>query len=207
LRIAKGPLLPPGSAFNALSEKALSANKSARFAEIVLGLGRNAEVQSLRIFPYTPATTLLYGLRESASDASRRGPCETSFAATSRHAELREPPCALGPGNCLRERANIRILSRRFSCRPVTIATGFAQSSSRISICRSGAGLSKLARKVFRIGHLGSFNDLLLAGTLCAGVVMDCTIGGGAAQGRWREAALHSLAPRNRAAETAKPVR
>ena len=68
-----------------------------------------------------------------------------------------------------------------------------------------GAGLSKLAGKVFRIGHLGSFNDLMLAGTLC-GVEMGLQLAGVPHKEGGVNAALHSLAPANRAAETAGPV-
>ena len=167
----KGLMLPPGLSFNAISEKALAANKAAKLPrsywdwQEMLGPNRNG------FFPYTPATTLLYGLKEALAMLQEEG-LSNVFLRHRRHAEA--------------TRAAVRVWGLEIVCEDpreysssltaVFMPEGYNADELRRIILEHfdmslGAGLSKLAGKVFRIGHLGSFNDLMLAGTL-SGVEM-----------------------------------
>jgi len=202
----KGLMLPPGLGFNALSEKALSANKSARLPRSYWDWEEMLKSNRSGFFPYTPATTLLYGLREALRMLHEEGLANV-FRRHERHAEA--------------TRAAVRAWGLEIVCEEpreysnsltaVFMPAGHDSDRFRAVVLENfdmslGAGLSKLAGKVFRIGHLGSFNDLMLAGTLC-GVEMGLQLAGVPHKEGGVNAALHSLAPANRAAETAKPVR
>jgi alanine-glyoxylate transaminase/serine-glyoxylate transaminase/serine-pyruvate transaminase len=167
----KGLMLPPGMSFNAISEKALEASTSAGLHKSywdwrpILAANRNG------FFPYTPPTNLLYGLRESLKMLYDEG-LPHVFARHARHAAAtRAAVRAWGlEVVCLDEREHSAsltavLLSEEHNADKVrdVILDRFDMSL--------GAGLSKLAGRVFRIGHLGHFNDLTLAGTL-AGVQM-----------------------------------
>ena len=167
----KGLMLPPGMSFNAISEKALEASTSAGLPKSywdwqpILAANRNG------FFPYTPPTNLLYGLRESLKMLYDEG-LPHVFARHARHAAAtRAAVRAWGlEVVCLDEREHSAsltavLLSEEHNADKVrdVILDRFDMSL--------GAGLSKLAGRVFRIGHLGHFNDLTLAGTL-AGVQM-----------------------------------
>jgi alanine-glyoxylate transaminase/serine-glyoxylate transaminase/serine-pyruvate transaminase len=167
----KGLMLPPGMSFNAISEKALEASTSAGLPrsywdwQPILAANRNG------FFPYTPPTNLLYGLRESLKMLYDEG-LPHVFARHARHAAAtRAAVRAWGlEVVCLDEREHSAsltavLLSEEHNADKVrdVILDRFDMSL--------GAGLSKLAGRVFRIGHLGHFNDLTLAGTL-AGVQM-----------------------------------
>jgi len=167
----KGLMLPPGMSFNAISEKALEASTSAGLHKSywdwqpILAANRNG------FFPYTPPTNLLYGLRESLKTLYDEG-LPHVFARHARHAAAtRAAVRAWGlEAVCLDEREHSAsltavLLSEEHNADKVRdiILDRFDMSL--------GAGLSKLAGRVFRIGHLGHFNDLTLAGTL-AGVQM-----------------------------------
>lgn len=156
-------------------------------------------------FPYTPATTLLYGLREALRMLHEEGLANV-FRRHERHAEA--------------TRAAVRAWGLEIVCEDpreysnsltaVFMPAGYDSDRFRAVVLENfdmslGAGLSKLAGKVFRIGHLGSFNDLMLAGTLC-GVEMGLRLAGVPHKEGGVNAALRSLAPANRGAETAKPV-
>jgi alanine-glyoxylate transaminase/serine-glyoxylate transaminase/serine-pyruvate transaminase len=167
----KGLMLPPGMSFNAISEKALEASTSAGLPrsywdwQPILAANRNG------FFPYTPPTNLLYGLRESLKMLYDEG-LPHVFPRHARHAAAtRAAVRAWGlEVVCLDEREHSAsltavLLSEEHNADKVrdVILDRFDMSL--------GAGLSKLAGRVFRIGHLGHFNDLTLAGTL-AGVQM-----------------------------------
>jgi alanine-glyoxylate transaminase/serine-glyoxylate transaminase/serine-pyruvate transaminase len=167
----KGLMLPPGLSFNALSEKALAANKNAKLARSywdwleMLGPNRNG------FFPFTPATTLLYGLQEALSMLQEEGLANV-FHRHYRHAEATRTAVRTWGLEIVceepREYSN--------SVTAVLMPEGHNADRLRSFILENfdmslGAGLSRLAGKVFRIGHLGSFNDLMLAGTL-SGVEM-----------------------------------
>jgi alanine-glyoxylate transaminase/serine-glyoxylate transaminase/serine-pyruvate transaminase len=189
----KGLMLPPGLSFNAISEKALAANKSAQLPrsywdwQEMLAPNRNG------YFPFTPATTLLYGLREALSMLQEEG-LHHVFRRHDRHAEA--------------TRAAVRTWGLEIVCEDpreysssltaVFMPHGHDADRLRNLILENfdmslGAGLSKLAGKVFRIGHLGSFNDLMLAGTL-SGVEMGLRVAGVPYQPGGVTAALESLA-------------
>jgi alanine-glyoxylate transaminase/serine-glyoxylate transaminase/serine-pyruvate transaminase len=167
----KGLMLPPGLSFNAISEKALAAGRTAALPRSywdwreMLGPNRNG------FFPYTPATTLLYGLREALAMLQEEGLANV-FHRHQRHAEATRAAVRAWGLEIVCE--NPREYSSSLTA--VFMPEGHNADELRQIILENfdmslGAGLSKLAGKVFRIGHLGSFNDLMLAGTL-SGVEM-----------------------------------
>ncbi|MGP1256527.1 MAG: pyridoxal-phosphate-dependent aminotransferase family protein [Kiloniellales bacterium] len=174
----KGLMLPPGLSFNAVSDKALAASKTAKLPRSYWAwedmLGPNAK----GFFPYTPATNLLYGLREALTMLLEEEGLENVFARHDRHAEAsRRAVRAWGLELLCQE-------PREYSSSltAVLMPEGYDADALRQVILERfdmslGAGLTKLAGKVFRIGHLGAFNDLMLAGTL-AGVEMGLSAAG-----------------------------
>jgi alanine-glyoxylate transaminase / serine-glyoxylate transaminase / serine-pyruvate transaminase len=190
----KGLMLPPGLSFNAISEKALAANKSAKLPrsywdwQEMLGPNRNG------YFPFTPATTLLYGLREALAMLQQEGLANV-FRRHDRHAEATRTAVRTWGLEIVCE--NPRQYSSSLTA--VFMPQGHNADRLRSIILENfdmslGAGLSKLAGKVFRIGHLGSFNDLMLAGTL-SGVEMGLGLAGVPHHTGGVTAALQSLAP------------
>jgi len=173
----KGLMLPPGLSFNALSPRALEANKSAglmrSFWDWAEMLGPNAN----GFFPYTPATNLLYGLREAIHMLEEEG-LPRVFARHDRHAEATRRAVRAWGLEILCE--NPEEYSSALTA--VVMPAGHDADKLREAILAHfdmslGMGLAKLKGKVFRIGHLGDFNDLTLAGTL-AGVEMGLEIAG-----------------------------
>jgi alanine-glyoxylate transaminase/serine-glyoxylate transaminase/serine-pyruvate transaminase len=173
----KGLMLPPGISFNAISEKALAANKTARLPRAYWDWQEMLKLNVNGFFPYTPATNLLYGLREALKMMAEEG-LDNVFRRHERHGEAtRRAVQAWGLElvcEVPREYSN--------SCTAVFMPPGHDADQLRAVILENfdmslGAGLSKLAGKVFRIGHLGSFNDLMLAGTL-SGVEMGLQLAG-----------------------------
>ncbi|MGH8686325.1 MAG: pyridoxal-phosphate-dependent aminotransferase family protein [Burkholderiales bacterium] len=189
----KGLMLPPGLSFNAISDKALAASKSAGLPRAywgwdeMLANGRNG------YFPYTPATNLLYGLREALAMLEEEG-LDNVFARHQRHAEAtRRAVRAWG----------LEVLATNpaeysGALTAVLMPPGHDADRVRKAILEAfdmslGTGLGKLAGKVFRIGHLGDFNDLALMGTL-AGVEMGLTLAGVPAKRGGVTAAMSYLA-------------
>jgi alanine-glyoxylate transaminase / serine-glyoxylate transaminase / serine-pyruvate transaminase len=188
----KGLMLPPGLGFNAVSEKALAASQRARLPRSYWAWQPILDANREGFWPYTSATNLLYGLREAIAMLSEEG-LEAVFARHRRHAEAtRRAVRAWGlEVLCLDEREHSAALTA------VLMPDGFdADELRRIVLERFdmslGAGLGKVAGRVFRIGHLGDFNDLMLAGTLC-GVEMGLRIADVALDGSGVEAALRLL--------------
>ena len=173
----KGLMLPPGLSFNAISGKALEAAKAAQLPrsywawDEMLANGRSG------YFPYTPATNLLYGLREAIAMLEEEG-LERVFARHQRHAEAtRRAVRAWGLEVLALNPAEVSA-----SLTAVVMPAGHDADRVRKLILEAfdmslGTGLGKLAGKVFRIGHLGDFNDLTLMGTL-AGVEMGLGLAG-----------------------------
>jgi alanine-glyoxylate transaminase/serine-glyoxylate transaminase/serine-pyruvate transaminase len=167
----KGLMLPPGLSFNAVSPRALEAAKTAGLARSFWDwtemLGPNAN----GFFPYTPATNLLYGLREAIHMLEEEGLAKV-FARHDRHAEATRRAVRAW---------NLEILCQdpaeySSSLTAVMMPAGHDADAFRKVVLENfdmslGQGLSKLSGKIFRIGHLGDFNDLMLMGTL-AGVEM-----------------------------------
>jgi alanine-glyoxylate transaminase/serine-glyoxylate transaminase/serine-pyruvate transaminase len=173
----KGLMLPPGLSFNCVSEKARKASTSAELPRSYWGWEEMIAANKSGFFPYTPATNLLYGLREALAMLREQG-LENVFARHSRHAEAtRRAVRAWG----------LEILCAvpeeySSSLTAVLMPSGHDADALRAAILEAydmslGMGLGRLAGKIFRIGHLGDFNDLMLAGTL-AGVEMGLDVSG-----------------------------
>ncbi|HKY21848.1 MAG TPA: aminotransferase class V-fold PLP-dependent enzyme [Vicinamibacterales bacterium] len=173
----KGLMVPPGLGFNAVSEKALRASKNARTPKAYWDWQEMLKSNTAGFFPYTPATNLLYGLREALRMMDEEG-LDNILQRHARHGDaaraavkawgleiVPEDPAensntltaVMTPENHSADRLRQVILDR------------FDMSL--------GTGLGKLAGRVFRIGHLGWFNDLMLAGTL-SGVEMGLALAG-----------------------------
>ena len=185
----KGLMLPPGLGFNAVSARALEAARSARLPRSYWDWAPIVEANENGFWPYTSATNLLYGLREALAMLREEG-LDNVFARHARHAAAtRTAVEAWGlEVLCLDEREHSAALT--------AVVAPDADEVRRIILERFdmslGAGLGKVAGTVFRIGHLGDFNDLMLAGTLC-GVEMGLRIAGVPVAGSGVEAALALL--------------
>jgi alanine-glyoxylate transaminase / serine-glyoxylate transaminase / serine-pyruvate transaminase len=188
----KGLMLPPGLGFNAVSDKALRAHETSGLSTSYWDWGPMLEANARGFFPFTPATNLLFGLRVALRMMQEEG-LDHVFARHSRHAEA--------------TRAAVRAWGLEVYCAEESKHSGSltavlmpeghdADKVRQIILDRYdmslGAGLSKLAGKVFRIGHLGHFNDLTLAGTL-AGVQMGLRLADVPVAGRGVDAALDVL--------------
>jgi alanine-glyoxylate transaminase/serine-glyoxylate transaminase/serine-pyruvate transaminase len=173
----KGLMLPPGLGLNAISEKALVASNSARMARSYWDWEPMLKDNKAGFFPYTPATNLLYGLREALHMLFEEG-LENAFARHDRHAEAtRRAVQAWGLEVVCRNPAEYSS-----SLTAVMMPEGNDADALRKAILDRfdlslGTGLGKLKGKIFRIGHLGDFNDLMLAGTL-SGVEMGLAMAG-----------------------------
>jgi alanine-glyoxylate transaminase / serine-glyoxylate transaminase / serine-pyruvate transaminase len=173
----KGLLLPPGLGFNAMSERALGASESARLSRSYWDWQAMLDDNLRGFFPYTPPTNLLYGLREALDMLFEEG-LENVFARHERHAEATRL-AVRGWG--------LEVLCKNpeeysSSLTAVVVPSGYDAEELRRVILEEfnmslGTGLGKLKGRVFRIGHLGDFNDLMLVGTL-GGVEMGLAIAG-----------------------------
>ncbi|MCG8692308.1 MAG: hypothetical protein MI806_13960, partial [Minwuiales bacterium] len=190
----KGLMLPPGLSFNGVSQKALAASKTARLPKSFWGWEPMLEANRNGMFPYTPATNLLFGLREALVMLLDEEGLDNVFARHDRHAEAtRQAVNAWGLEVLC---ADPREYSSSLTA--VKMPAGHDADALRSLILERfdmslGNGLGKLAGTVFRIGHLGSFNDLTLAGTL-SGVEMGLRLAGVPVRSSGVEAALKSLA-------------
>ena len=173
----KGLMLPPGLSFNAISEKALAASEHATMSRSFWEWAPILKANKNGFFPYTPATNLLYGLREALRMLFDEG-LENVFARHDRHAEAtRRAVTAWGL-----ELLCIDESEYSSSITAIMMPDGHDSSHLLDIVLKHfdmslGVGLSNLAGKVFRIGHLGDFNDLSLVGTL-GGVEMGLTLAG-----------------------------
>ncbi len=173
----KGLMLPPGMGINAVSEKALAAYKSARLPRSYWDWQAMIGPNQTGFFPYTPPTNLLFGLREALQMIQEEG-LEKVIA---RHARLGEATrrAVLAWGleiNCLNS------LEYTNGLTAVRVPEGHDADALRKKILEKfnmslGNGLGKVQGKLFRIGHMGDFNDLMLAGTL-SGVEMGLALAG-----------------------------
>jgi alanine-glyoxylate transaminase / serine-glyoxylate transaminase / serine-pyruvate transaminase len=173
----KGMMLPPGLGFNALSDKALAASASARLPRSYWDWQPMIAQNANGFFPYTPATNLLFALRESLQMLREEG-LQNVFKRHVRHGEATRRAVA-GWGL-----ENVALDPKEYSnsVTAVYTPTGHSADELRQVILDNfnmplGTGLGKLQDKVFRIGHLGDFNDLMLVGTL-GGVEMGLDIAG-----------------------------
>jgi alanine-glyoxylate transaminase/serine-glyoxylate transaminase/serine-pyruvate transaminase len=173
----KGLMLPPGLGFNAVSAKAMEAAKTAKMPNAFFNWQDMAHFNAQGFFPYTPATSLLYGLAEAIDMLNEEG-LDAVFARHRRHAEAtRRAVRAWG----------LEILCRDAKCYSPVVTTVMMPEGRGADAFRKlvleqfdmalGSGLSKIADKVFRIGHIGDTNDLTILGAL-AGVEMSLSLAG-----------------------------
>ena len=201
----KGLMLPPGLGFNALSEKALSANSTAKLPRSYWDWQDMLTQNRAGFFPYTPATNLIFALREALRMLHEEGLANV-FRRHDRHAEA--------------TRAAVRAWGLEIVCEDPreysSSMTAFfmpeGHNSDRLRTLilehfdlSLGTGLSRLAGKAVRIGHLGSFNDLMLAGTL-SGIEMGLRLAGVPYRPGGVMAALECLAPVSQAAQRTTSV-
>ena len=173
----KGLMLPPGISFNAVSQKALAASKTARLPRAFWGWTEIIEMNATGYWPYTPNTNLLYGLSEALDMILGEG-LENVFA---RHQRL--------AATC---RAAVTAWGLEVQCADadvyspvltgVIVPEGFDADAIRKIIYENydmslGTGLGKVKGRMFRIGHLGEANDLTLMATL-SGCEMGLTLAG-----------------------------
>jgi alanine-glyoxylate transaminase/serine-glyoxylate transaminase/serine-pyruvate transaminase len=173
----KGLMLPPGISFNALSDKAIAASKNSKSLKSFWGWEEMLSSNKTGYFPYTPNTNLLYGLSEAIDMLGEEGLANV-FARHNRHAEA--------------TRRAVRAWGLEVFCRipaeysgaltTILMPEGHNADALRKTILEKfdmslGQGLGKISGKVFRIGHLGDFNDLMLMGTL-SGVEMGLEVAG-----------------------------
>jgi alanine-glyoxylate transaminase/serine-glyoxylate transaminase/serine-pyruvate transaminase len=192
----KGLMLPPGLGFNAVSEKALAANQTAGLSRSYWDWQEMLKPNRAGFFPYTPATNLLYALREALNMLDEEGLVNV-LRRHDRHAEA--------------ARAAVRAWGLDIVCEDPReysssmtaffMPEGFDSDQFRAIVLEHfdmslGTGLSKMTGKIVRIGHLGSFNDLMLAGTL-SGIEMGLRLAGVPHRSGGVMAALDSLAPLN----------
>jgi len=162
----KGLMLPPGLSFNAISAKALEAAKTSKLLKAYWDWSAMLEANDRNVFPYTPATNLLFGLKEAISMLMEEG-LPAVFSRHERHARATRKAV---------ETWGLEVLAsdpREYSgsLTAVLLPDGQDADELRRQILERfdlslGNGLGRLQGRVFRIGHLGWFNDLMLAGTL-----------------------------------------
>ena len=189
----KGLMLPPGLSFNAISAKALAASHEAKLPRSYWDWQPMLAINPAGYFPYTPATNLLYGLAAALDQLFEEG-LENVFSRHKRHGEATRRAV---------RKWGLEILCANpseysASLTAVMMPKGHSADAFR-EVVRGhfnmslGQGLSKLKDTVFRIGHLGDFNDLTLCGTL-AGVEMGFDVAGVPHQGGGVQAAMDYLA-------------
>jgi alanine-glyoxylate transaminase/serine-glyoxylate transaminase/serine-pyruvate transaminase len=190
----KGLMLPPGLAFNAVSEKAMAASQTARIPRSYWDWQEMLQANTTGLYPYTPPTNLLYGVREALNLLQEEGLANV-YRRHARHAEA--------------ARAAVRGWGLEILCADpleysntltaVLMPEGHDADALRDLILERfdmslGTCFGKFAGKVFRIGHIGAFNDLMLLGTL-SGVEMGLRVAGVPHKEGGVMAALESLAP------------
>jgi alanine-glyoxylate transaminase/serine-glyoxylate transaminase/serine-pyruvate transaminase len=190
----KGLMLPPGLGFNAVSEKALAAGRSATLPKSYWDWQDMLTQNRAGCFPYTPATNLLFALREALLMIQEEG-LSNVFRRHHRHGEATRAAVRAWGLDIVCEDP------REYSSSMTAFFMPEGHSADRLRAIildhfdmSLGTGLSQLAGKVVRIGHLGSFNDLMLAGTL-SGIEMGLRIAGVPYRPGGVMAALDSLTP------------
>ncbi len=173
----KGMMMPPGLGLNAVSAKALDAARQAQLPRSYWAWQPLLDAAQTGTFPYTPATNLLYALRESLAMLGEEG-LPGVFARHRRHAEAtRRAVRAWGLDIVCRDPAEASA-----TLTAVLVPDGWDADQVREIVlgrynASLGAGLGRLAGRAFRIGHLGDLGDLMLAGTLC-GIEMGLALAG-----------------------------
>jgi alanine-glyoxylate transaminase/serine-glyoxylate transaminase/serine-pyruvate transaminase len=171
----KGLMLPPGLSFNAVSEKALATARKGGMRRSYWDWEEQIAANKDGAFPFTPATNLLYGLAEAIDMLHEEG-LDNVFKRHDRHAAAtRKAVQAWGLEVLCQEPKDYSS-----ALTAVLLPDGHNADAFRAGVLQNfnmslGNGLAKLAGKVFRIGHLGDFNDLMLLGTL-SGVEMGLSL-------------------------------
>ena len=173
----KGLMLPPGLCFNAVSEKALAATKGSTFPHSYWSWDSMLELNKKGYFPYTPSTNILYGLDEALCMLHDEGLANVF----DRHRRLAQATQLAVAGWGL-ENLCVNPEECSNSTTAVLMPEGHDADALRNVILDRfnmslGMGLGKVKGTVFRIGHIGDFNELMLAGTL-SGVEMGLNIAG-----------------------------
>ena len=203
----KGLMLPPGLGVTCVSQKALAAAKSATYRRCYFDYADMVTANASGYFPYTPPIQMMYGLRESLSMLAEEG-LENVFV---RHKYLADGArAAIQQGWKL----NLCAVAPKWQSDTVSAIVVPSSANAVEVIARAykrynlslGAGLSKVAGKVFRIGHMGDINELMLLGAIAGaemammdvGIAVEPGSGVAAAQKYWRQATT---------AASAKPLR
>ena len=173
----KGLMLPPGLSFNAVSDKAMAATKAAKLPKLFWSWEEMVGPNKEGFFPYTPGTNLLYGLAEAIDMLHEEG-LGNVFARHDRHAEgVRRAVRAWGLEILCKDPKYYSSVLTAVIMPDGHNADNFRKVTLEAFDVSLGTGLTKLAGKVFRIGHLGDTNDLTILGTL-AGVEMGFALAG-----------------------------
>jgi alanine-glyoxylate transaminase/serine-glyoxylate transaminase/serine-pyruvate transaminase len=178
----KGLMLPPGLSFNAVSEKAIAASRQAKLPRAFWAWDEIIEANKNGFWPYTPATNILYGLSEACDMLLEEGLANV-FHRHQRHAEAtRQAVRAWGLEILCQNPAEYSGALTAVVMPKDASGQYFSADALRKTILTNfnmslGQGLTKLSGWVFRIGHLGDFNDLTLMGTL-SGVEMGMALAG-----------------------------
>ena len=199
----KGMMLPPGLSFNAISQKAIEASKTSNMPKSFWRWDDMLTMNASGFFPYTPATNLFYGLKEALAMMQEEGR-ENIFKRHHRLAEAtRRAVQAWGLEMCALD-------PKEYSDTVTTILLpeGFDEAAFRALVLDKfnmslGAGLGRLAGKAFRIGHLGSTNELMIAGAL-SGVEMGLELFGVPHKKGGVDAALAYLGAQARSSQAAE---
>jgi alanine-glyoxylate transaminase / serine-glyoxylate transaminase / serine-pyruvate transaminase len=188
----KGFMLPPGLGFNAVSEKARAAAKTNKMPRSYWDWEEMLKPNANGFFPYTPATNLLYGLKEAIAMMLEEG-LDNVFA---RHKKLAAATRAAvthwGLEVLCQEPAEYSPVLTAVLMPPGHDADKFRKITLEKYNISLGSGLSKVAGKVFRVGHLGECNELMLLGAL-SGVEMGLTAAGVPHRAGGVDAAMKSL--------------
>jgi alanine-glyoxylate transaminase/serine-glyoxylate transaminase/serine-pyruvate transaminase len=171
----KGLMLPPGLSFNAVSEKALATARKGGMRRSYWDWEEQIAANKDGAFPFTPATNLLYGLAEAIDMLHEEG-LDNVFKRHDRHAAATRKAVQAWGLEVLCQEAK----DYSSALTAVLLPDGHNADAFRAGVLQNfnmslGNGLAKLAGKVFRIGHLGDFNDLMLLGTL-SGVEMGLSL-------------------------------
>ena len=196
----KGLMLPPGLGFTAAGERALATRPASPLPHSYFNWDDHLAANASGFFPYTPATTLLFGLRESLAMLAEEG-LDHVFARHRRFGEATRAAVAAWDLECY----SANPCEHSNSLTAVLLPEGHDANALRQVILDRfdmslGTGLGKLDGRVFRIGHLGDLNELTLAGTL-AGVEMGLRLAGIPHSGGGVDAALDHLAMTSRPAD------
>ncbi len=198
----KGLMLPPGLSFNAISEKALAASKTNKLPRSYWDWQEMVKINASGFFPYTPATNLLYGLKEALAMLQEEG-LDNVFARHQRlAAACRAAVKAWGLEVLCQNPDEYSPVLTAVLMPPSHDADRFRKIALEKYNISLGSGLGKVAGKVFRIGHLGECNELSLLGAL-SGVELGLSAAGVPHRSGGVAAAMASFEGQDKANETA----